>query len=65
MTLLVHLIWILIMVLRFAGIIILFAGTAIFGVHFVGGNARAAKSGSGSIPASSWQGRGPGQGFES
>jgi hypothetical protein len=39
-------------VLRFAGIIIVFAGVALFGVFFIGANARATDS---RIPASSWK----------
>jgi hypothetical protein len=42
-------------VLRFAGVIIVFAGVALFGVCFIGGHARAARGGA--APAS-W--RGPG-----
>jgi hypothetical protein len=59
MTLFLHLVWILVTVLRFAGIIIIFAGVGLFGIYFIGGNARAARTGDGRIPASSWLGPGP------
>lgn len=42
-------------VLRFAGVVIVFAGVALFGVCFIGGHARAARGGT---VAASW--RGPG-----
>jgi len=54
-----HLTWILVTVLRFSGLPLLFIGVGVFGVYFVGGNARAARSGDGSIPPSSWQAAGP------
>jgi hypothetical protein len=54
-----HLTWILVTGLRFSGVAVMFVGFAIFGVYFVGENARAARSGDGAIPASSWQGAGP------
>jgi hypothetical protein len=54
----IHLVWILIMLLRFAGVIILCFGVGMFGVYFIGGNARAAHTGGG-IPRSSWFGAGP------
>jgi hypothetical protein len=56
MALALHLAWILMTVLRFAGIIIIFGGVALFGAFFIAGNARAAD---GRVPASSWQGAGP------
>jgi hypothetical protein len=59
MILFLHLVWVLITVLRFAGIIIVFAGVGMFGVYFIGGNARAARTGDGSVPRSSWLGAGP------
>lgn len=59
MILFFHLLWILITVLRFAGIIIVFAGVGLFGIYFIGGNARAARTGDGRIPTSSWLGPGP------
>jgi hypothetical protein len=55
-----HLAWILMMVLRFAGIIIVFAGVALFGVFFIGANARATDS---RIPASSWKSAGSKRGI--
>jgi hypothetical protein len=51
-----HLAWLLMTVLRFAGIIILIAGVALFGVYFIGGNSRATD---GRVPVSSWLGAGP------
>lgn len=54
-----HLTWILVTVLRFGGLLALFVGFAVFGAYFVAGNVRAARSGDGTIPASSWQGAGP------
>jgi hypothetical protein len=54
-----HLAWLLMTVLRFAGIIIVIAGVALFGVYFIGGNARAAD---GRVPVSSWLGVGPKKG---
>ena len=46
--------------LRLAGIITVFAGVALFGVFFIGGNARSAD---GQVPASSWKGAGPKKGM--
>jgi hypothetical protein len=60
MALIHHLAWILITVLRFAGIIIVFAGVLLFGVFFIGGNAR---SKDGRVAASSWKGSGPKKGM--
>ena len=54
-----HLIWIMVTVLRVSGLPVMLVGVVVFGVYFVGGNARAARSGDGAIPASSWQGPGP------
>ena len=54
-----HLTWILVTILRFCGLPVTLLGIVIFGVYFVGGNARAARSGDGAIPASSWQSAGP------
>jgi hypothetical protein len=45
--------------MRFTGLPVMFVGVAVFGVYFVGGNARAARSGDGAIPATSWLGAGP------
>jgi hypothetical protein len=47
-------------VLRLAGVVIVFAGVAVFGIFFIGGNARATN---GRIPASSWRGAGPRKGM--
>ena len=60
MALVVHLAWILMTVLRFAGIIIVFAGVTLFGVFFIGANARATD---GRIPASSWKSAGSKKGI--
>ena len=46
--------------LRFAGVAIVFSGVALFGVYFIGGNARVA---SGAVPRSSWLGAGPRRGM--
>jgi hypothetical protein len=51
-----HLAWLLMTVLRYAGVAIVFAGVGLFGIYFIGGNARATD---GAVPASSWLGRGP------
>lgn len=48
-------------VLRFAGIITLFAGVVLFGIFFIGGNARAKD---GLVPKSSWNGPGPKKGMK-
>jgi hypothetical protein len=47
-------------ILRFAGVIVLFAGVGLFGVYFITGNAR---SKDGAVPRSSWLGAGPKQGM--
>ena len=43
-------------VLRFAGVVVVFAGVGLFGIYFIGGNAR---SRNGNVPRSSWLGPGP------
>jgi hypothetical protein len=60
MALLLHLAWIAMTVLRFAGVFVVFAGVALFGVYFIGGNARAS---GGRVPVSSWLGAGPRKGI--
>jgi hypothetical protein len=55
----IHLLWALITVLRIAGVTIIFGGVGLFGVYFIGGNARAAQKRNRGIPRSSWRGRGP------
>jgi len=55
-----HLGWMLMTVLRFSGVLVVFAGVALFGVYFIGGNAR---SKNGTVPRSSWLGAGPKQGM--
>jgi hypothetical protein len=61
MALLLHLAWIGMIFLRYAGIVLLFAGVGLFGIYFIGGNARAAN---GAVPVSSWRGRGPVKGMK-
>ena len=46
--------------LRFAGVVVVFSGVALFGVYFIGGNARVAN---GAVPRSSWLGPGPRRGM--
>ena len=46
--------------LRFAGVIVVFAGIGLFGVYFIAGNAR---SNNGNVPRSSWSGAGPKKGM--
>jgi hypothetical protein len=58
--LILQLAWIAMTVLRFAGVIVVFSGVALFGVHFIAGNAR---SRNGAIPRSSWLGAGPRMGM--
>ena len=59
-----HLIWMVVTVLRFGGVLLLFVGFAVFGAYFVMANARVARSGDSAIPASSWQGAGPRAGMK-
>ena len=59
--LVLHLIWLTVTVLRFAGVAIVFAGVVLFGIHFIGGNARASN---GAVPALSWLGPGPRKGMK-
>lgn len=54
-----HLAWVAMTALRFAGIAAVFAGVALFGVYFIAGNAQAAD---GAVPRSSWLGAGPRKG---
>jgi len=60
MALVVHLAWILMTVFRFAGIIIVFVGVTLFGVSFIGANARATD---GCVPATSWKSAGSKKGI--
>jgi hypothetical protein len=60
MTMLLHFAWITMTVLRFAGVFVVFAGVALFGAYFIGGNARAP---GGRVPLSSWLGAGPRKGI--
>lgn len=48
-------------VLRYAGIVVIFAGVGLFGVYFIAGNARVPD---GKVPKSSWQGAGPVKGLK-
>jgi hypothetical protein len=60
MPLTLHLAWIAMTILRFAGVVVVFSGVALFGVYFIGGNARVANGG---VPRSSWLGPGPKRGM--
>jgi hypothetical protein len=60
MALLLHVAWLVMTVLRFGGVFLVFAGVTLFGVYFIGGNARAP---GGRIPRSSWLGPGPRKGM--
>ncbi len=51
--------WILQKFISVGGLLIALCGVAVFGYHFIRGNALAAKTGSGEIPAESWRGAGP------
>ena len=55
-----HFVWTLMTALRFAGVLVMFAGVALFGVYFIRGNAR---SRNGAVPRSSWRGPGPRKGM--
>jgi hypothetical protein len=46
--------------LRFAGVIVIFAGVGLFGAHFVRGNGQSID---GRVPRSSWLGAGPRKGM--
>jgi hypothetical protein len=59
MNLVLHLAWLLMTLLRFAGVAVIFAGVALFGIYFIGGNARTRD---GKVPPSSWMGPGPKKG---
>ena len=49
-------------VLRYGGVLTVFAGVALFGVYFISGNARPACDGR--VPSSSWRGAGPRKGIK-
>jgi hypothetical protein len=55
-----HLAWLMMTVLRFAGVATVFAGVGLFGIYFIGGNARATD---GAVPKSSWLASGPRKGM--
>ena len=55
-----HFVWTVMTALRFAGVLVMFAGVGLFGVYFIGGNAR---SRDGAVPRSSWLGAGPRKGI--
>ena len=55
-----HFVWTVMTALRFAGVLVMFAGVGLFGVYFIGGNAR---SRNGAVPRSSWFGAGPRKGM--
>lgn len=58
-----YLAWLTMTVLRFGGVMVVFAGVALFGIYFIGGNARAAQNSQSAVPRSSWQGAGPRKGM--
>ena len=60
MALVLHIAWLLMTLFRYAGIIVIFAGVALFGAYFIAGNGRAEN---GKVPASSWMGPGPKKGM--
>ena len=60
MALVLHLAWLLMTVFRCAGVIVIFAGVALFGAYFIGGNAHATD---GKVPTLSWWGPGPKKGM--
>ncbi len=51
--------WALVGVLKFGGLAVALIGVAVFGWHFVRGNAHAAQDNSDKVPSSSWRGPGP------
>ena len=55
-----HFVWTVMTALRFAGVLVMFAGVGLFGVYFIRGNAR---SRDGAVPRSSWLGAGPRKGI--
>jgi hypothetical protein len=57
----IHLSWILMTVFRFAGVALVFAGVTLFGIYFIGANARATD---GCIPVSSWKSAGAKRGMQ-
>jgi hypothetical protein len=57
----IHLSWIMMTVFRFTGIALVFAGVTLFGVYFIGANARATD---GCIPVSSWKSAGAKRGMQ-
>jgi hypothetical protein len=61
MVLVIHLAWILIIACRYAGIIAIYAGVALFGVYFISGNARSRNN---AVPLSAWLGVGPRKGMK-
>ena len=61
MALALHLAWMAMTVLRFGEIITMFACVVLFGIFFIGGNARVRD---GHIPVSSWQAPGPKKGMK-
>ena len=54
--------WFSMTVLRYGGVLTVFAGVALFGVYFISGNARPARDGR--VPSSSWRGTGPRKGIK-
>lgn len=60
MALVLHIAWLLIAFLRYAGVFVVFAGIALFGAYFIAGNARARD---GKVPDLSWRGPRPRMGM--
>jgi hypothetical protein len=62
MALVLYSAWFLMTALRYGGVLVVFAGIALFGVYFISGNARAGRDGR--VPSSSWRGAGPRKGIK-
>jgi len=62
MALVLAIAWFSMTVLRYGGVLTVFAGVALFGVYFISGNARPGPDGA--IPSSSWRGAGPRKGIK-
>ena len=61
MVFVIHLAWLLVVGLRYAGIAVIYGGVVLFGVYFIGGNARSRDN---AVPLSAWLGRGPRKGMK-
>jgi hypothetical protein len=51
--------WTVVSVCKYGSIIIALTGVGIFGFYFVRENARSARQGENTIPATAWRGKGP------